>query len=268
MKRIAVFFILLATFFIGNKASASIAPFPSASVSSNTLYVYSAPALGTENFCVMYFNGIYPDVTAMSSPDHGGCSTPYTYGALYSVSDLMAHGWSLTFVQYPYGSWNMANKTLWVGFIPEGSTALTSSQYNKDNIVYYAQLESNADGVFSLSDLASIAGKVQTQTSPLEGSSTSTAVTFTGTYFNNSMFTNICVYVSGTGAYTTHFCHELGLVVGLGIPFTFTDELPNNKDYTYTLKLFDDFDGVYTDATSPIHFKTGSGSGFSGTIPT
>ena len=204
------------------------------------------------------YKGTYPDLTTpvgSRNVDSGGSPiSGHPQCVWNSVFQLSSGDGTGTFANYPFGAYTYTYTTgdYWLKF----GFGFSSVQDFYVPLYYDA-----AANVWTLTP--SDTGHIQTMVLPTAGASTTTTVTFQGTYFNSANYTEICAVITGQDGYNGSQCDTLGLVVGTDMPYSFTATLPNNQTYTYYLELKDIDFGYESDHSQSVSFKVGMGSSIS-----
>lgn len=224
----------------------------------------------------------YPVVTGMQMYTGHACSgTASGAGGSYNAGLTMA-----TELQYVYG----LNKTLDDLIYPvvDGDYSMCDPIAGTSDIAYVdftrtsgvtttPLLVTCTDGIMNQDEIGIDYGGVcssfnsVTPDSPSEASFTSSnSVTFTGIYSATSFFSGgeLVLAYRNTADLGVYNSLALSVVVGVDTPYSFTELLLPNKNYTYKLQLVNVNGYVWTDYTTPINFTVAghlSGDYISGT---
>ena len=207
------------------------------------------------------YKGTYPDTSQGSYSryrDYGGSpiqGNPLcVWNSVFTMSS--AGDGTTTYPNYPYGvaTYTYTDGDYWLKFTFEWNNTTSNTYY----VPMHYNLTAN---LWTLS--SSDTGHIMIMSLPTPNASTSSPISFQGTYYNSSNYTEICAIITGQDGYNGSQCHELGLVVGSNLPYSFTATLPNNQTYTYYLQLNDIDFGYHSDHSASVSFMVGAGSSIS-----
>jgi hypothetical protein len=263
MKKTSFFFILiLAVFFIIKTPAFAYSLTPETPIVTNDGTYYHWSGFSGTDFSVI--DGAMT-MKFCRGTDYGTCATPIWSGGLMGdtlytfTTSFFGYGTG-TGLPFDVSAMPMLNSSnvdgnyyleIWRSY--PGGTFLG---YYIGDSQYYKFTRTTISGVATWNGISSVSSGIISQTTPASGSSVGFNVNFSGVYANSATYDHICANFTTTDASVAPYCAYIPPINGASLPYNFNYILTPNHSYTYTLKLYDSGNNLYTTATAPITFST------------